>query len=66
MLLRYGNVFGSRGSVVPVFLEQMNWGTLSHKDMTRFNITLSQAVDMVCGLFKITLEVKFLYQSSKL
>ena len=48
-VVRYGNVFGSRGSVVPVFLEQMNSGsfTITHKDMTRFNITLSQAVDMV-------------------
>ncbi len=48
-VVRYGNVFGSRGSVLPIFLEQMNSGsfTITHKDMTRFNITLSQAVDMV-------------------
>jgi UDP-N-acetylglucosamine 4,6-dehydratase (inverting) len=48
-VVRYGNVFGSRGSVVPLFLDQVKSGffTLTNKNMTRFNITLKQAVDMV-------------------
>ncbi len=48
-VVRYGNVFGSRGSVVPLFLELMKSNTLNitHKGMTRFNITLDYAVDLV-------------------
>jgi UDP-N-acetylglucosamine 4,6-dehydratase/5-epimerase len=48
-VVRYGNVFGSRGSVVPIFLDQVKSKnfTITHKDMTRFNITLDQAIDMV-------------------
>jgi UDP-N-acetylglucosamine 4,6-dehydratase len=44
--VRYGNVLGSRGSVVPVFLKQREHGTLTITDkrMTRFWITLDQAV----------------------
>ena len=47
--VRYGNVVGSRGSVVPVFLEQRGSGELTITDerMTRFWITLPQAVDLV-------------------
>lgn len=46
---RYGNVLGSRGSVVPLFLEQKKKGvlTITHKDMTRFWITLPQAAEFV-------------------
>jgi UDP-N-acetylglucosamine 4,6-dehydratase len=46
---RYGNVVGSRGSVVPVFLEQQKNGTLTITDprMTRFWITLEQGVEFV-------------------
>lgn len=46
---RYGNVLGSRGSVVPLFLKQKSVGTLTitHKDMTRFWITLPQAAEFV-------------------
>ena len=53
-VVRYGNVFGSRGSVVPIFLEQLKTGffTITHKNMTRFNITLDQAVDMVLWSLK--------------
>ena len=45
----YGNVVGSRGSVVPVFREQAKTGTITITDerMTRFWITLEQAVDLV-------------------
>ena len=48
-VVRYGNVMGSRGSVIPFFLEKSKTGTLpvTHPDMTRFNITLSEGVDMV-------------------
>lgn len=47
--VRYGNVLGSRGSVVPVFSRQMKNGTLSVTDerMTRFIITLEEGVDFV-------------------
>lgn len=47
--VRYGNVIGSRGSVIPLFLEQRKTGKLSITDtrMTRFWITLDQAVELV-------------------
>ncbi len=46
---RYGNVVGSRGSVIPLFLEQRQNGTVAVTDtrMTRFWITLAQGVDFV-------------------
>ena len=48
-VLRYGNVFGSRGSVVPVFLKQSlnNKITITHQEMTRFTITLPEAINFV-------------------
>ena len=47
-VVRYGNVFASRGSVVPLFLEnKSNVFNVTHKDMTRFNISINDAVDMV-------------------
>ena len=47
--VRYGNVVGSRGSVVPLFEQQAAAGSLTITDerMTRFWITLDQAVDLV-------------------
>jgi UDP-N-acetylglucosamine 4,6-dehydratase len=47
--VRYGNVVGSRGSVIPLFIQQRKTGrlTLTHPDMTRFWITLQQGVDFV-------------------
>lgn len=44
-VVRYGNVMGSRGSIIPLFLKQKENGvlTLTHKDMTRFNLTLDEA-----------------------
>lgn len=48
-VVRYGNVLGSRGSVAPFFLEERKKGVLpiTHEEMTRFNITLEEGVDMV-------------------
>ena len=48
--VRYGNVIASRGSVVPLFLDQIRQGgplTITLKEMTRFLLTLDQAVDTV-------------------
>jgi len=47
--VRYGNVVGSRGSVVPIFRQQAQTGTVTITDerMTRFWITLEQAVEFV-------------------
>jgi UDP-N-acetylglucosamine 4,6-dehydratase (inverting) len=48
-VVRYGNVMGSNGSVIPFFLEKRHQGVIpiTHQEMTRFNITLQQGADMV-------------------
>lgn len=48
-VVRYGNVMGSRGSVIPFFLEKRNSGVLPITDvnMTRFNISLEDGVELV-------------------
>jgi UDP-N-acetylglucosamine 4,6-dehydratase (inverting) len=48
-VVRYGNVLGSRGSVVPFFLQRRRHGVLPITDlgMTRFNLTLDEAVSFV-------------------
>jgi len=48
-VVRYGNVMGSRGSVIPFFLSRASRGELPITDpaMTRFNISLNEGVDMV-------------------
>ena len=48
-VVRYGNVMGSRGSVIPFFLERKESGMIpiTDPDMTRFNISLEEGVDMV-------------------
>jgi UDP-N-acetylglucosamine 4,6-dehydratase (inverting) len=48
-VVRYGNVMGSRGSVIPFFLERRKTGVLPITDptMTRFNISLQEGVEMV-------------------
>jgi UDP-N-acetylglucosamine 4,6-dehydratase (inverting) len=52
-VVRYGNVMGSRGSVIPFFLSQASSGSLSITDtrMTRFMITLEQGVELVWQAF---------------
>ena len=47
---RYGNVMGSRGSVIPLWVEQIKMGkpiTITNPEMTRFMMTLDDAVDLV-------------------
>jgi UDP-N-acetylglucosamine 4,6-dehydratase/5-epimerase len=48
-VVRYGNVMGSRGSVIPFFMDQKHTGVLPITDpnMTRFNISVQEGVDMV-------------------
>jgi UDP-N-acetylglucosamine 4,6-dehydratase len=53
-VVRYGNVMGSRGSVIPFFLQKAKTGVLPITDpaMTRFNISLSEGVEMVLWALK--------------
>lgn len=53
-VVRYGNVFGSRGSVVTVFLENLknNNFSITSKSMTRFNITLTEGVNFTIFALK--------------
>lgn len=52
---RYGNVMASRGSVIPLFIEQLKQGkdlTITDPSMTRFIMSLEEAVDLVIYAFK--------------
>lgn len=54
-ITRYGNVMGSRGSVIPLFIDQINYKkpiTITDPSMTRFMMTLDNAVDLVMFAFK--------------
>ena len=52
-IVRYGNVMGSRGSVIPLFMEQAKTGevTITDERMTRFMISLEQGVELVWHAF---------------
>ena len=53
--VRYGNVLGSRGSIIPKFIEQIISGnkiTITDPNMTRFNITMDQALDLIFRVIK--------------
>lgn len=58
-VVRYGNVMGSRGSVIPYFLSLIKNGSqklpITDPKMTRFNITLSEGVDLVLWAIKNSL-----------
>ena len=53
-IVRYGNVMGSRGSVIPKFLDQKKNGTLhiTDKRMTRFSITMDESIKLVLWALK--------------
>ena len=53
--VRYGNVLGSRGSIIPKFIEQIISGnkiTVTDPNMTRFTITMNQALDLIFRVIK--------------
>jgi UDP-N-acetylglucosamine 4,6-dehydratase/UDP-glucose 4-epimerase len=53
--VRYGNVLGSRGSIVPIFINQIQNGkkiTITDPEMTRFNITMDEALNLIFRAIK--------------
>ena len=53
--VRYGNVLGSRGSIVPIFVDQIKSGgkiTVTDPNMTRFSITMDQALNLIFRAIK--------------
>jgi FlaA1/EpsC-like NDP-sugar epimerase len=56
-MVRFGNVIGSRGSVIPLFLDQLGKGrriTVTHPQMTRFMMTMDQAVGLTIEALRQT------------
>jgi FlaA1/EpsC-like NDP-sugar epimerase len=54
-VVRYGNIFGSKGSVIPFFLKKLKRGeplTVTHPEMTRFSITTQESIDLVMYALK--------------
>lgn len=51
-VVRYGNVMGSRGSLIPLLLNTKGAFPITHVEMTRFMITLGQAIDLVAKAFE--------------
>ena len=61
-VIRYGNVFGSRGSVLPLFIDQIKNKTpltITDPKMTRFNITLNEATNYVLKKLTLIREERF-------
>ena len=56
-VIRYGNVNGSRGSIIPFFLEQKKTGllTITDPEMTRFSIHLQHSINMVLNAIRVNL-----------
>jgi len=55
LCVRYGNVLGSRGSILPVILDQINQKkkiTITNPKMTRFNITMDEALELIFRALK--------------
>jgi UDP-glucose 4-epimerase len=64
---RYGNVMGSRGSVIPLFLQQLRAGrplTVTDPGMTRFLMSLEESVDLVLHAFQNALPGDILVQKA--
>lgn len=64
---RYGNVMASRGSVIPLFIEQIKNGeslTITDPDMTRFLMSLEEAVELVVFAFENALAGDIMVQKS--
>jgi len=64
---RYGNVMASRGSVIPLFIDQIKAGkplTLTNPQMTRFMMTLEEAVELVLHAFENGEQGDFFVQKS--
>jgi len=65
--VRYGNVFGSRGSVVPLFMEQAKIGgplTVTDPEMTRFILTTDQAIELIMLALNSPMEGKVFVKKS--